>query len=272
MKERVLIILTSIFIFYGLLSFGNGNDGSGTICETSEGNTQVAQNALATIDLFASVNNNNPSNVPFYYYVGSKYQKTITKSQLNKVELVDDLIVKYPSSWIDEYEKVEIITSKNGYERNAIAPNNILTDEQKSLFNSMLYGDSYSLSVKFWSKNVVTNKLEEREIYINMSVVPEQEAEYIGGYETMISYIKENSSKKISDHGLAMLDPASMQFTINKQGEIEDLFLNQSSGDKNIDAILMNTLKNMPKWKPAEDASGSNVDQTFVFNFGMDGC
>jgi len=88
----------------------------------------------------------------------------------------------------------------------------------------------------------------------------------------MIAYLQENSSDKIAAKKLNYLPQSSISFVVNEQGETENVLLTQSSNDAEIDQLLIELIKKMPKWKPAKNANGLNVKQEFVFNVGQGGC
>jgi len=47
----------------------------------------------------------------------------------------------------------------------------------------------------------------------------------------------------------------------------------ESSKDEKIDEIFLQTIQNMPLWKPAEFANGTTVSQDFVLTVGnMESC
>jgi hypothetical protein len=52
----------------------------------------------------------------------------------------------------------------------------------------------------------------------------------------------------------------------------EDVRLAQSSGDKTVDHVLLESIRNMPRWTPAEKNNGDTVKQEFEFTFGPPGC
>ena len=97
-------------------------------------------------------------------------------------------------------------------------------------------------------------------------------AKYIGGYEKMIGYLEANTNDELTANGFNSTDVSTIQFTVNEKGEIKDVSMFRSSGDKEVDKILMTAVSSMPNWRSAEDAEGKKVSQQFFFNIGMDGC
>ena len=103
-------------------------------------------------------------------------------------------------------------------------------------------------------------------------VIPEIEAEYVGGYQQLAKHIKENIINKISDNTPQQYQSGIVLFTIDENGEIKDTRISKSSGDLNTDKFLIKSVNKMPKWKPAENSNGIKVKQEFLFSFGNQGC
>ena len=69
-----------------------------------------------------------------------------------------------------------------------------------------------------------------------------------------------------------MSPQSTIYFVINEAGKVENTLLTQSSGDTEIDEILLQLLSKMPKWTPAKNAEGKTVKQKFALKIGMYGC
>jgi outer membrane biosynthesis protein TonB len=64
-----------------------------------------------------------------------------------------------------------------------------------------------------------------------------------------------------------------VKFYVNKEGKIINPKVITTSGDKNVDQILIETISNMPNWNPAKDSNGVAVQQEFELHVGkMIGC
>ena len=264
-----LFLITSI----GLTAYDFDKSNSAG-CAVSEGENSIAQNtstaSILSTGLFTT--NVKSANQGYYYSVRGSQDNAITQEQLRNAERVEDIISTYPSTWIDEFDSMELITFKNGEKKRSISSSEVFNKEQKELLNSIAIGDAYVLDVKFKSTNAVTKELEDREINLSMSVVPEVKAKYIGGYEKMIGYLEANTNDELTANGFNSTDVSTIQFTVNEKGEIKDVSMFRSSGDKEVDKILMTAVSSMPNWRSAEDAEGKKVSQQFFFNIGMDGC
>ena len=99
-------------------------------------------------------------------------------------------------------------------------------------------------------------------------MVPETEAQYLGGYQLLKQYLKENAIDKISETNAKQLQLATVRFTINEEGQIIDAQIFKTSEDEKIDKLLLEAINKMPKWKPAENFNGIKVKQKFEFSVG----
>ncbi|MFT6845437.1 MAG: TonB family protein [Flavobacteriales bacterium] len=105
-----------------------------------------------------------------------------------------------------------------------------------------------------------------------MTLIHAVEDPYKNGQEKLIAYLKENSRKKMKQMMLAETLTLIIEFDVNKEGNIENVMLEDSSDKKELDALFMDLIKNMPAWNPAKTDKGVLVKQRFNFSLGMDGC
>ena len=109
-------------------------------------------------------------------------------------------------------------------------------------------------------------RVNKPELFI--TVVPEIEAEYIGGYQELIKYLKVNVIDKISEPSVTAIrfqppfQSAKVIFTVNEEGKIVNATISKTSGDAKTDKILPDAINKMPKWKPANE-KGIKVKQEF---------
>jgi len=206
------------------------------------------------------------------YMVGGRYRRPISKKILNGAKSLTDIISDYPSSWISNYTSVEINAEVNDKQRKATGKNAILNKEQKDLLSLVEISSDVIIDVKYRAENSATRVKEERLFHVGMTVIPEKEAEFKGGHEKMIAFLKENSGTKIKEIKFDPSEPVRIGFTVSETGEIEDAEVIYSSGNKASDTLLMKLLYKMPKWAPAENLNGKSIKQEFDFVYGMDGC
>lgn len=194
--------------------------------------------------------------------------RAISEEKLKNAQTISDVIENYPSNWITAYNSVTVATTVNSKTIEAIGPDDKLTIEQKEIFKT---ATNILLVVQYQKENN-QNEIQNRQMNVALIVTPKIEAEYIDGYDKMISYLKENSLNKINDKNFSHLPQPSISFVINAQGDVENVKLEATSRDKEVDVLLIKKVQNMPKWKPATNKEGINIKQEFMLNVGMDGC
>ena len=218
------------------------------------------------------VSTNSSFTQELYFEVRGNYAHSVKKEKLNEAKLINDIIPGYPENWISQYISVEMLATRNGNSMKANGLNNILSPEQKNILHSTELGTKIEIIVNYKSKNPATEKIENCMVNFSLMVIPEIEAEYVGGYQQLAKHIKENIINKISDNTPQQYHSGIVLFTIDENGEITDTRISKSSGDLNTDKFLIKSVNKMPKWKPAENSNGIKVKQEFLFSFGNRGC
>jgi len=206
----------------------------------------------------------------FGYDVRVTYKKPVKKEMLAEAKTMRDINPGYPDSWIaaSDYISAEILTTSNGKTVKSVGQNNILSREQRDLLRQVDLGSDIAVEVKYKAKNVVTEKIEINTMKFTVTLVPEIEAEYPGGYDEMKKYLKEHAIDKISEADAKKIDQAVVSFTIDEEGKSANVELSKSSEDEKIDKVLLETIRNMPRWKPAKNANCLQVKQRFEFTVG----
>lgn len=183
-----------------------------------------------------------------------------------------DLDKNYKSSWIREYISVEILASYQGSTRKAVSKNDILSQEQKDLLTGADPGTDISVSVQYVPENTLKHN-DPKVISFVIVVDPETEATYSGGPQQLQEYLKEQAIDQIPAGTFGEYQLAAVTFTINEEGQITDPKVFWSSNDEKIDALLLETICNMPNWKPAAYANGEKAKQAFALMVGsMESC
>jgi TonB family protein len=67
-------------------------------------------------------------------------------------------------------------------------------------------------------------------------------------------------------------DRAIVSFVVSEEGTVTNPAIITSSKTPKIDQIILDAIRKMPSWKPAVDAKGNRMPQTFRITFGYDGC
>lgn len=206
------------------------------------------------------------------FSVHGRYSRPAKKQKLVEARLLGDFIPGYPTNWISNYTSVEIMVKSNGIVRKAASKNDTLSKEQKNILNTASIGTEIIIKIMDKYFNPEADIIADRKINISMMIIPEIEAQYIGGYQKLSTYLRENAIKKIYENYPKRFQQGIVNFTINENGEIENAKISTSSGDASTDKLLIDTINKMPKWKPAENSNGIKVKQDFEFTVGNDGC
>lgn len=204
--------------------------------------------------------------------VHGTYKNPIKKENLQGAQFLNDFMPHYPKNWIDEYISVEILSTSNGKVLKASSANNKLSEEQKTILNKAELATNLIVNVKYKMKNPVTDVVENNQMLVSYTIVPEVEAEYMGGRHQMLQYLRDNAITSISKSAPDEFQKGAVIFTINEDGDITNAKISVTSGNPKIDKLLLDLINGMPRWKPAKDAKGINVKQEFEFSFGIDGC
>jgi len=208
------------------------------------------------------------------YEIHGTYERPIHKEKLTTAETLSDLVNGYPSSWImiNDYISTEITATNNGTVNKAMSVNETLSQQQKDLLATADLGTDVILEVAYRYKNAAIDQIDVRNMLVTQTVVPEIEAQYVGGYQELKEYLKKNAIDKISEADTKAMKPVLLRFTINEEGEVTNPEMHMSSDIDKIDKLLLKTIQKMPKWKPAQTSNGTLVKQDFEFSVGVPGC
>jgi hypothetical protein len=200
-------------------------------------------------------------------YSNRGFHKPITRQKLTSALSISDLIENYPESWIKDYNSVVISGIGQHENSEATGSNATLTEQQKEVLKT---ASEIHIEVHYKKKNY-NDKVQNRQMNTSFIVIPEVQAQFEGGYDKMIAYLKENSKSKINNKNLLAPQP-TIYFVVNTEGKVEQTEITQTSGDTEIDKMLMQLLTKMPLWTPAKNANGTPVAQKFALDIGFSGC
>lgn len=204
------------------------------------------------------------------YEVRGTYARAIKQNVLHEPKRLSDLIDGYPVNWIDSYTSVEISTNCHGKEQKASSTNDSLSTEQQQILKTADLASKVVISVNYNYQVPVTHVVEHNTMHVEMTVVPQSEAQYAGGREKLMHYLKENSPK-VQETASRELQQLIIHFTINEQGKVSHPKIKRSFGDKKTDKQFLKLIQNMPDWKAAETPEGLHVKQEFEFIAGRGG-
>ncbi len=191
----------------------------------------------------------------------------ISKGQLTAAKTLQDLNRHYKSSWVKSYKSVEILASHQGEIKKIVSHDGQLTVEQKDFMDKADEDTNISIRILYLPDNNLKNNELKRNNF-SFKIVPEQEAQFVGGPETLSQYLKERAIDKLPKGCIKQYALTAVKFTVDTDGKIINTHVFESSKDEEIDTLLVSTISNMPNWKPAEYANGLKVKQDFVFTVG----
>ena len=88
----------------------------------------------------------------------------------------------------------------------------------------------------------------------------------------MKDYLASNAVDKMPEGIFQPTDFAAVQFTINESGEVVDAQVFESVSELHphdeANAILLEAVRQMPSWEPAEFCKGTTISQNYVFVVG----
>ncbi len=178
--------------------------------------------------------------------------------------------VEYNYSKIVDYVSVEIIATGNGKTISAKSNSEQLTQDQKQILRTADPGTELSIKIDFRFKNQSDNKTNSGELEV--TVVPDTEAQYPGGYKQFSNYYTENVFSKVSGRrNIDKILMATVIFTVNADGKISGAKIVRSSTDPNLDNLILEQTNKMPKWNPAKNSQGVNIKQEVRIPFGGEG-
>lgn len=213
--------------------------------------------------------------------LGLSYEVREELEHRRKMDSEQGCAIFYPDGYnynrIIEYVSVEISVTGSGKTMIYGSSGEALTSEQKAVLKTAVPGTDFSIKIKFRYKNRVEDhkSLREEKILeggLVVTIIPEVEAEYPGGFKQLTAYLIENVISKISEKEFTdSFQRAAVQFTIDKEGRVVDAEVIRTSADARIDKLLLDAVRKMPKWKPAKDSKGVNVFEKQNISFG-EGC
>ncbi len=220
--------------------------------------TIIAQDDIVSNELHFEVNRVQP-------YI------LISKEEVKAAKTLNDLDARYKSDWVKEYIAVEISALNHGVIQKAKSPNDQLTAEQKKIITASDAGTEISVNVQYLPDNNLKQN-DIKEMVFSFITNPNQDATFKGGEEKMMQYLYENAISKIPTGSFEGYDLSAIKFSIDEQGEIVNAHVfgqeYQNNKRENIDQLLLETIRTMPCWIPAQYTNGKKVAQEFALTVG----
>ena len=98
-----------------------------------------------------------------------------------------------------------------------------------------------------------------------VKILPERKAEFSGNQEELTTYLKESVIEYIPEGHFKEYQLAAVTFTVDENGQIINPNIFSSSEDESLDSMMIQAIRNMGKWNPAEYDSGKKVSQQYAF-------
>ena len=210
----------------------------------------------------------------FIYEVAPRFN-VIKKTDLDKVSSFGDFIGEEHAQRIVSYSSVSVIIL-DGQEKTDIQEtgnSGVLTPAQIKLLQSSDYSTNILVSAYFQEKNPETGQVEEQHWTPYLTIIPEVQASYSGGMDKLKRILKDKSQDARKGVDPEKLRPAKLFFTVTKNGLIENVHLDRTSGFQLVDKKMIELISTTQKdWKPAQNSKGEKVDQELVVSFGLLGC
>ncbi len=197
---------------------------------------------------------------------------SISKEQLLAAKTLLDLNKKYEAAWVKTYVSVEIQTTYKGEIRKAVSNDFNLSAEQIEVLNAADAGADIIVRVQYLPENTLKHN-DIQELGFTFSVDPENQAEFPGGQLGLQQYLNEKLGNLFSTTHFGQYQLSVLKFTVDETGQVSSPNFFWKSGEEKADQLLMETISQMPRWKPAQYANGVAVKQEFVLTAGdMESC
>ena len=253
MKKSILIITAAIIaLSFSAFSYINWNNSNGGIVKTI----------------------NKLEDSEFFYDLGPRFDG-VTKGELAKAESILDFLSEAQAPPVESFKSVTIIIVDHERPTNirVSGVDDILTEKQLDLLQSADYSTHFSVRAEYKGINEESGVLDDKKFNPYLTIVPEKQAIYINGKESLLQYLRANNKKNLIYLEKDKIRPAMLKFVVNKDKTISNIRMSNHSGYPSMDETMIDLLRNAPgQWAPAENAKGEKVDQELVISFGMVGC
>lgn len=266
MKKNILIICLGI-VGLSLMAFSYVKWNNKTIAETPSANSDLLSDML--LDKQYGIEDN------FVYNIDSRFIENITKEDLHSATSIKEIYPEEATRPEDVYSQVEvsIINNLGDVLVSEFGHGEALNDAQRKLLKTVDYANNIKIKADYGGLTAMVTNNHVNHIIYYISVLPEHEATYKNGHDTLMEYLRERSAEDIADIDQNVLRPGRLSFTVSKNGNVENVVLESTSGIDKLDTAMSKYVAAIPgEWNPATNGIGENIDQEFVFFFGKQGC
>jgi TonB family protein len=201
------------------------------------------------------------------FTVRGAYTYGANSEALREVRFMRQIIPYNTSTGIVNYISTEVLAGCNGKEMRATGKGDTLTADQREVISQAEPGTDIVINIKYSFNNKIVQDKEVYTLQHVITVLPEVTASF-ASYKEMLKYLKENTVEKLCDPIYKKFPFATVRFTVNENGDVIGVRIDQSSEDIQVDEVLLEAIKHMPKWIPAQNSKGKKVKQEFQFTIG----
>ncbi len=265
------LALTSVIIVSCKVTPTQQSNNENATCNVNH--ALASSNDITALNLPFNTANQNKASPELYYSLRSRPNSylSITEKRLQNAQDLNDVIYDFPTYWISKFRTVEISSLKEDQKVSATGTSNVLTDEHKTLLKSLKMGSNIDVEIKYSMINSATDKEEDRETTISMTVIPETEAKYGNGLDKVDQYFSKNGFEQILEQENGLPKMPTVSFYVNEKGQTENIQMKRSSENAKIDAFMIDVIGKMKNWTPAKNASGAPTKQYFVLEINPEG-
>lgn len=264
MKKTILISL-AIITTLSLVAFTFINEKDKTI-----DNPETASIEVSTEKKLEKIEGKTTRFDDFIYEIGPRFSP-IKKADLINATSINSIFNENKINDIESINSIKFIKVENDKrtDKSEIGNGASFTDNQINFLKSLDYSTSFVMEMDYRLKS----DLIERISTPHYTIIPETQAQYIYGKDALIKYFKEHTKYATANIPEDKLKPAKLYFNVTKDGTVNNVRLDRSSGYPNIDELMIGLITKTPGgWIPALNSEGETVDQELVVSFGLMGC
>ena len=277
MKKSV-IILSSVLLAFSSVAIVYLNQGNSTFQNQQERNTERKELPEMPAN-FKVINPDylkrrlNVDHQEFHLAIESRFNATISKEKLETALSIHNLVPKGSTDGIRSFQNVKISKLVKEDMRIELGNNGKLNPNQMDLLRSLAYSDNFCVEATIQRENELTGEIKQDFFVYYITVVPETESSYEEGHDALLNHFRTKSEPLTAGIKVDELQAGKVRFTITKEGKIDAVEWESTSGNTEIDLRMLELLNELPgKWIPATNAKGEKVDQELILSFGSMGC
>ena len=205
--------------------------------------------------------------------VGNRFANTVTKEKLHSAKSIVDIVPDHAMEGIRDCEGVVFSVLIDQQDEIEMGDDEFLTPMQLGLAQNTDYGSNILIAANCQYDNPETGKPEFYQFRYYMTVVSHTQAQFPGGNQALIDFLKTATAEEMKTTTKDGLRPGSISFTVGPDGKIQGTKLESTGGYESLDNTLLGLIqKTDGMWEPAVDKEGNNISQELRLSFGKQGC